>query len=562
MHNQHRPARLLVLLLLTILLVTACSGETGNQEVSDSQRIANSGNTSPRSKPVDAPVQKGSGQPQTSPPKYQPASSPAPQPGQKPQPNQGPQPDALDPQMEACFQELLSQEAFQAIYKSGSRPPTEAEKTLLERCYKTRQSETSGRQQETSPNSQQPSDTSGPSIIESVFGTDLTGCSNKVTKFDAPPVALAQIVHIEPMGKMAGISGHITPTDHLYIRATSTGPKSIPVQAIADGFLVKITRMPDREGLPDWRAIIEHSCSVFSWYIHLDVFSETILQQITIPSDRAWHGRIPLKSGEPVGYVGEMLSYQQGFDVDTDDFDWAVTDTSTVLPGFIIPDHYRGEAWKIHSVDPFDYYDDPLKNALRKKSLRTAAPVGGKIDFDIDGRLVGNWFLDGTRDYFASGLAEAGESAWAEILGMDPGNCKTPLWDNDLRRDIGYTPCAYFRGHAVFAYEYRDPDIVMVSLGLHYDGYGGAQAPWIVLNNGPDPAQVSIDTGQVKYELVESNASTGDLARQEPPSGNDVPIGTLLVEMLDARSIKVELFIGMRADTVDGFTELARIYRR
>ncbi len=361
---------------------------------------------------------------------------------------------------------------------------------------------------------------------------------------------------------MGGLSGHITPTDHLYIRATSTGPKSIPVQAIADGFLVKIGRMPDREGLPDWRAIIEHSCSVFSWYIHLDVFSETILQQITIPSDGPWYGRIPLKSGEPVGYVGEMLSYQQGFDVDTDDFDWAVTDTSTVLPGFIIPDHYRGEAWKIHSVDPFDYYDDPLKNALRKKSLRTAAPVGGKIDFDIDGRLVGNWFLDGTRDYFASGLAEAGESAWSKILGMDPGNCKTPLWDKDLGRDIGYTPCAYFRGHAVFAYEYRDPDIVLVSLGLHYDGYGGAQAPWMVLNNSPDPAQVSIDTGQVRYELVESNASTGDLARQEPPSGNDVPIGTLLVEMLDARSIKVELFIGMRADTVDGFTDLARIYRR
>ncbi len=492
MHNQHGPVRFLALLLLTILLVTACSGETGNQEVPGTQRIANSDNTSPRSKPAYTPVQKGSRQPQTKPPTYQPPSPPASQSNQSPQ----------------------------------------------------------------------PSDPSGPSTTESVFGTDLTGCSNKVTKFDAPPVALAQIVHIEPMGKMGGISGHITPTDHLYIRATSTGPKSIPVQAIADGYLVSITRMPDREGLPDWRAIIEHSCSVFSWYIHLDVFSETILQQITIPSDGPWYGRIPLKSGEPVGYVGELLSYQRGFDVDTDDFDWAVTDTSTVLPGFIIPDHYRGEAWKIHSVDPFDYYDDPLKNALRKKSLRTAAPVGGKIDFDIDGRLVGNWFLDGTRDYFASGLAEAGESAWSKILGMDPGNCKTPLWDKDLGRDIGYTPCAYFRGHAVFAYEYRDPDIVMVSLGLHYDGYGGAQAPWMVLNNSPDPAQVSIDTGQVRYELVESNASTGDLARQEPPSGNDVPIGTLLVEMLDARSIKVELFIGMRADTVDGFTDLARIYRR
>ncbi len=140
MHNQHGPVRFLALLLLTILLVTACSGETGNQEVPGTQRIANSDNTSPRSKPAYTPVQKGSRQPQTKPPTYQPPSPPASQSNQSPQ----------------------------------------------------------------------PSDPSGPSTTESVFGTDLTGCSNKVTKFDAPPVALAQIVHIEPMGKMGGISGHIT----------------------------------------------------------------------------------------------------------------------------------------------------------------------------------------------------------------------------------------------------------------------------------------------------------------------------------------------------------------
>ncbi len=406
-------------------------------------------------------------------------------------------------------------------------------------------------------------DTGSSAGTMSVFGTDLTGCSNAITKFDAPPVPLEQLVHIEPMGKMGGTSGHITPTDHLYIRATSTGPKSVPVQAIADGYLVKITRMPDREGLPDWRAIIEHSCSLFSWYIHLDAFSETILQQITIPPDRPWHGRIPLEAGEPVGYVGEMLSYQRGFEVDTDDFDWAVTDTNTVLPGFLVPDHYRGEPWKIHMVDPFDYYDDPLKSALLEKNLRTVEPVGGKIDFDIDGRLVGNWFLDGTRDYAATGLAEAGESAWTKILGMDPGDCKASVWDNNLQRDIGDTPCAYWLGHAVFAYDYLDPNIVLISLGIHYDGHGGAQTPWMTLNNGPDPSQIGVTAGQVKYELMESSLSSGDSARPGAPSGNDaLPVGTLLVEMLGERSIKAELFVGTRADNVDGFTGRERIYRR
>ena len=64
------------------------------------------------------------------------------------------------------------------------------------------------------------------------------------------------------MGKMGGSSGHITPTDHLYINVTSAGPESVPVLAIADGHLAKIFRMPDREGHPDWQVIIEHSCSL------------------------------------------------------------------------------------------------------------------------------------------------------------------------------------------------------------------------------------------------------------------------------------------------------------
>ncbi len=50
------------------------------------------------------------------------------------------------------------------------------------------------------------------------------------------------------------------------------------------------------------------------------------------------------------------------------------------------------------TVDTFDYFDEPVKSQLLAKSLRIALPVGGKIDYDIDGKLIGNWFREGSID--------------------------------------------------------------------------------------------------------------------------------------------------------------------
>ncbi len=48
-------------------------------------------------------------------------------------------------------------------------------------------------------------------------------------------------------------------------------------------------------------------------------------------------------------------------------------------------------------MDPFAYFEEPLRTHLLEKNLRAAEPRGGRVDFDIDGRLVGNWFLEGTK---------------------------------------------------------------------------------------------------------------------------------------------------------------------
>ena len=472
------------------------------------------------------------------------------------------QPPTLSPQLEACLREVLSPEAFSAIFEAGGRRESAEEAPLVGKCFEAEGAGGSGDQQGQGQKGQQ-DDPDNSAMTESIYGTDLTGCSDAVKSFDSPPVPLEQLVHIEPMGKMAGESGHITPTDHLYIKAISTGPNSVPVLAIADGYLVQIGEQSGGGDPLDLRVVIEHSCSLFSWYIHLETFSESILQQITLNQTGNWFGRVPVKSGETIGYVGYLHPYQKGFGTETDDFDWAVSDTSTLLNGFIIPDHYLAEPWKIHMVDPFDYYADPLKSDLIEKTLGAAEPAGGKIDFDIDGRLVGNWFLEGTRDYAATGLTESEKSDWPRILGMDPGECTISYWDDKLQRDIGITPCAYWLGHAVFAYDYLVPDMVLISLGLHHDGEGGLQTPWMVLGNGPHPADISVDTGPVKYELVDSGLGQGSLDRSGVPSGSDVQtVGTLLVRMLDDRSIKTELFVGVDADMVVDFTDKARIYHR
>ena len=42
-------------------------------------------------------------------------------------------------------------------------------------------------------------------------------------------------------------------------------------------------------------------------------------------------------------------------------FDFSVLDTRVTLSGFVISSRYEG---KIHIVDPFDYFEEPLRTLL------------------------------------------------------------------------------------------------------------------------------------------------------------------------------------------------------
>lgn len=336
------------------------------------------------------------------------------------------------------------------------------------------------------------------------------------------------ISEIVPMGKMAG--SHVTPTDHLYVKRKSPARNDdIYVVAPTDGSIVGIQRWPqDRIAswnssaiIPDYRVVFMHSCSLFTIFIHLGELAPQILEKTgDIPLNTQWFAErsapIMVKAGDPIAKFGETS------------FDWSVHDADTTLQGFVIPEHYETEPWKIHTVDPFKFYQGTLKNKLMSKVVRKVNPRAGKIDYDIEGTIVGNWFLDGTVNYKGKGS------------------------------DNGYRD--YWKAHLTIAYGYIDPSQIRISIGAdvgisdskHCNVCFGAYA---VLGNKPDPQNVNSESGLVKYELMSRKGPNHEQV-------GDTSLGTFLVQHLGNRAIRVEVFPEISPYDVSAFSGSAMVYRR
>ena len=295
--------------------------------------------------------------------------------------------------------------------------------------------------------------------------------SSRATKLKTSPIDVNNLSFIFPMGKMA--SAHVTPVDHQYwipVGVKSLGgltdePDKYEIFALADGYIVSvehstqaITEGSKQPPQDDYRIIFEHSCNFYTLLIHINKVKKEILDQITFKQDStafghsSGFGRVKVKQGEVIGRSG---AHQ---------FDFAVINTEVTLPGFINPKSYEAEPWKIHTVDPFDYFDEELKSQLLAKSLRTVPPLGGKIDYDVDGKLTGNWFREGSGGYF--------------------GNTS----------DRGATG-RYWDSHLSIVYDPIDPTKITISTG----NFNGASAMFAVLGNSPDPKGVDEKSGVIKY---------------------------------------------------------------
>ncbi len=353
------------------------------------------------------------------------------------------------------------------------------------------------------------------------------------TTLSASPLDPAAVRVVTPLGKMG--TSHVTPTDHLYIRHDRpyAFPPPYDVVSPADGQIVRIGTMsghlrPASGGqgqIEDYRMVIEHSCTLFTIFIHVGTLAPEVLAVTgeVVADGRGWYPSpesppVQVRAGQPVAKVGEHT------------FDFSLHDANVALEGFVDPDRYAGESWKIHTVDPYDYFEEPVRSQLLQKNMRTAEPRGGKIDYDIDGRLVGNWFLDGVEGY--AGSVGDGLPYWA--------------------------------AHLTIAYDLYDPAQVRVSIGAQT---GIDEGPcsicgnvYAVAGDGPDPAGVSVASGAVTYELL-GRLHVGPERELTAPD-EQVRLGVLLTQLLDDRTIKVEVFPGVTPDQATDFTDAVSIYRR
>lgn len=336
------------------------------------------------------------------------------------------------------------------------------------------------------------------------------------------PMRIADIDFVTPMGLMVG--GHVTPSDHLGIapKDRNAPPDRYDVLAPAAGFIVSIQRRTVSIGDPtdrrternDHRVILEHSGTFWTFFDNLNALDKAILTQTgeIPPAGPPTLVRVPVKAGQVIGKIGGGHG-----------IDFGVVNSEMTLKGFVVPEHYDAEPWKIHCADPFDYFDEPVRSQLLTLNLRKTKPYGGKIDYDVDGRLVGNWFHENTDG----------------LLGTREGG----------RRGVNW------KGHLAIVYHHLDPTKITISLG----DFGGNVRQFWVRGNAPDPARVSAANGAVKYELIwPAIGSAG-----QPFGMSDAAVqGVLLVQLTTPRKLRVETFVGKTAAQVSGFTSAALVYER
>lgn len=337
------------------------------------------------------------------------------------------------------------------------------------------------------------------------------------------PMNIEDFSMILPYGLVVG--GHVTPIDHQYFSPTNfqSAPDTYDVYAMADARIVDIgTRQHPGFGpnanltVTDYRLVFTISCRLFYYY---DLVTSLAPDIKVAFDDQGREIDLPVKAGQLIGKIGGQT------------LDFAVWDTDKPLTGFIVPEHYGAETWKVYTADPLDYYTDELKAQALSKYIRVAEPVSGKIDYDVDGRLIGNWFQQGTNGYKG-------------VVGEGNGE--------------------YWVGHLAFAPDYIDPTHFIVSIG----NWPGEASQFAVKDNAPDPATVSQETGLVKYELAQINYRTPsgfwDRASIVTPitvEPGSITQGCMLVQLTGERTLKAQAFKGTACSSVAGFTD-AVVYER
>lgn len=355
-----------------------------------------------------------------------------------------------------------------------------------------------------------------------------TGSGSK--QLGSLPMRISDISIVVPYGLLAG--AHVTPVDHQYYwgKVQMGEPDTYDVLAPADGHIVDV-QYRDHHGQGkvkgDYRVVISYSCTFFSYFdlaTSLDPSISSHLPKGWETSANVQHVNIAVKKGQVVGKMGGQS------------LDYAVWDTTKTDRGLLVPEAYNiAEPWKINTVEPLNYYTDEVKQSILPLYGRSVSPQDGVIGQDIDGKLVGGWFKEGSYGYAGASMYTGGPD--------------------------------YAKGHLALVHNLYDPNTFMFSIGSYASPNDAQQ--FAIKNPSVTPDNADTSSGTIKYELAslvyfdEKGAMWNGAAPAKTVTATAGQTrGTVLIQMLDKRKIKLEVFPDKLPADVSGFTNKAMIYTR
>ena len=292
--------------------------------------------------------------------------------------------------------------------------------------------------------------------------------------FRVSPIDQAAIRWITPLGNL-NPPDHTQPTDHIYFYFAAPDAGESPVArratffAPADGIVETLLGGAQLES-----KIFIRATSTLQYYL------DHIIPDTTLARGAA------VTAGQRLGTTGSAYAVDLG-----------VINQAVTL-AFVNPARYISDT--LHADAPLKYFEEPLRSQLYARVQRLGSDLDGRIDYDVAGRLAGNWFGE---------LVPAAQLA--------------------------------------FAYDTYDPSQVRIAFANAFVT-GGVFA---IAAGSPAPRDVSAANGLVRY--TQTRATTG-----LPVGGT--PSNTLLVQVLNDQRIQVELLPFPSA--ADAFTSAARIFIR
>ena len=293
----------------------------------------------------------------------------------------------------------------------------------------------------------------------------------------------------------------------------------IPVYAMSDGIIYNIRY----EGLgtynpltspniigqnyPDYALEIHLTKTAKMHYGHVSELAPDILEaagELQFGRGTQNHVNISIKAGQVIAYIGR----HGGFDI-------GLTDTKRQAY-FANPSRYTPDY--MGSIPFTDFLTPVLREKVWEINPRTVEPRGGKIAYDVEGTLSGNWFLLGATEI----------TEWSKQL------------------VFGYHELYGDRITIVDASPLSDGD---GKINNNIDSY-----IWWVKDNVPDPATIKVNSGKVKFEVA---AWWNYVYSEEGPSD-----GTVMIELMANSHLKYQFFEDKLPEEVEDFSSTVRIYER